>query len=146
MEAKNGVFLVVIFTFFIFSMKLYSQTTQEEYNYVTKGYPDQIDKGLDMKKGYHFVDLNENSVTTGTTVRSCKFKALMREGQTKPCAILCIYSRSDNGFKDYLCIPTYDAPKEIWDQAFEKFKTYSETGATALIWGIAKLSSYYAAK
>ena len=32
-------------------------TTEEEYNYVTKGYPTQISEGLDMKKGYSFKDL-----------------------------------------------------------------------------------------
>lgn len=36
--------LVVLFT------NLYFQTTQEEYNYITKGYKIQLDSGLDMKK------------------------------------------------------------------------------------------------
>lgn len=41
-------------TFFglvVFFTNLYFQTTQEEYNYITKGYKIQLESGLDMKKG-----------------------------------------------------------------------------------------------
>lgn len=40
-----------------FSVTLFGQTTEEEYNYLTKGYKVQIESGLDMKKGYEFKDL-----------------------------------------------------------------------------------------
>lgn len=142
MKTKITLLIIVLFT----TMKLYSQTTQEEYNYITKGYKVQTESGLDMKKGYHFQDITDTWITSGEIQRKCTFKALVRDGQTKPCAILCIYTRSDNGFKDYLCIPTFDSSKEIWDEVFQKFNSYDGTGATTLIWGMAKLASFYAAK
>ena len=148
LKAKLKLQIIASFLFsLVLCTELYSQTTQEEYNYVTKGYKDQIEKGGDMKKGYRFVDITESSFATGSSVqRKCNFKALFKEGKNKPCAILCIYTRSDNGFTDYLCIPTHDAQKEIWDQTFQKINSYSETGANALIWGMAKLASYYGTK
>ncbi len=43
----------------MFSTKVHSQTTLEEYNYVTKGYHVQLTSGLDMKKGYEFEDIDK---------------------------------------------------------------------------------------
>lgn len=135
----------LMLTILISITKSFGQTTQEEYNYLTKGYKVQVESGLDMKKGYQLQDLNYQTITSGSTERTCTFKAFIRNGETKPCAILCIYSR-DKSIIDYLCIPTYDTPKAIWDETFQKFNTYTEVGATTLIWGMAKLASYYATK
>jgi hypothetical protein len=141
---RNGIKMIMFLMLSLISyVTVVAQTSQEEYNYLTKGYKVQIESGLDMKNGYSFTDIGEHYITTGSVIRKCNFKALFRLGDSKPCAILCIYTRSDNSFVDYLCIPTYDAPQGIWEQAFNKFKSYSDNGATALIWGFAKLSSYY---
>ena len=144
---KMKVFTSMLILLVVFiSGSTFGQTTMEEYNYVTKGYKIQIESGLDMKKGYTFTDLFENVITTGSTVRKCTFKALMRTNQAKPCAILCIYTRSDNNYSDYVCIPTTDSPKEIWDKAYEKFDSYSGASATVLITGLSKLAAFYANK
>lgn len=126
-----------------FIIKSYAQTTQAEYNYITKGYKVELEGGLDPKKGYYFKDLNEAEITQGTTIRNCSFKALFREGEKKPCAILCIYKRIDNNYVDFLCIPSLSSAKDIWNQAFQKYSTYTDNsgGSLALIWGMAKLSS-----
>lgn len=118
----------------------HSQTTQEEYNYITKGYKMQLDGGLDMKKGYTFDDVGEYYITSGEVRRTCTFKALYRSNELKPCAIMLIYKRSDNNFLDFLCIPT-GSDAVIWNQYFDKVKTYTGDGAVALMWGLAKLSS-----
>ncbi len=45
---------------FVFTTFIYSQTTLEEYNYMLSGYHIQKSNGLDLKKGYEFEDiLNE---------------------------------------------------------------------------------------
>ena len=124
-----------------------AQTTLEEYNYVTKGYRVQIESGLDMKKGYTFVDINaiRLSYTTGG-FRETEFKALFKEGARKPSAILCVFTRSDNGSKEYICIPQPDSPRELWDSTYARISTFEGENATALMWGLAKLSSYYSVK
>jgi hypothetical protein len=48
-------FLLALFVFA--STSLFAQnTTQEEYNFMTKGFQQLIESGLDMKKGYHVAD------------------------------------------------------------------------------------------
>lgn len=136
--------LSILFVIF-FTLPAFSQTTEEEYNYVTKGYKIQIESGLDMKKGYRFDEIAEHYTTSNTNIRrTCKFLALYRLGELKPCAILCIYSRSDNGFKDYICIPTYDASKDLWNAMNKKLNSYEGDGAQAIIWGLSKLTAYFA--
>lgn len=44
---------IIFILFFILPAIAFGQnTTQEEYNYMTKGYKVQVESGLDMKKGY----------------------------------------------------------------------------------------------
>ncbi len=124
----------------------FAQTTQEEYDYITKGYKAQIENKLDMKAGYSLVELGDFGLSSGNEQRICSFKGLVREGQTKPCAIMMVYKRSDlpDGKNDfYLCIPSFDA-KDLWTQTLEyvnqNFKNNDEMLKT-IIWSLMKLSS-----
>lgn len=130
---------------------LFGQTTQEEYNYITKGYKVQIESGLDMKKGYTLTDLGDWGLNSASEKRICQFKALIREEQTKPCAILMIYKRTDikNGMTYYVCIPSADAPEDIWDQTFTSISTTfkdQNTMMQTVIWALMKFSAQEAAK
>ena len=60
------------------SITLQAQTTVEEYNYVSKGYKVQLESGLDMKKGYEMIDLNNVAigVRTGELKKSVYNKIL----------------------------------------------------------------------
>ncbi|MEO8238475.1 MAG: hypothetical protein ABI576_10230 [Flavobacterium sp.] len=97
----------------------YSQTTVEEYNYVTKGYAETISKGLDLKKGYslseiyHYTDTGYNFI----------FQSLTNDKTKKiSCIMVIAHSRTwDN--KYYLCIPIgngelekkYKDQLNLWD-------------------------------
>lgn len=109
-------------------------TTLEEYNYLSKGYKDQIDKGLDMKKGYilknvisDFSDAISFSPEQ-TYKRHSEFKLLFKEGDSKPCAILMIltvYHKSKLNATHYFCIPTYNS--NLWTNLKEDlYKVYIE--------------------
>ena len=78
-------------------------TTEEEYNFLTKGYKIQVESGLDMKKGYLMVDLGE--VKDGSC--SFKFKVLERESSEEAAGILVIAKEETwSGVSTYyLCIP-----------------------------------------
>jgi hypothetical protein len=124
-----------------------AQTTLEEYNYVTKGYKVQIESGLDMKKGYRFEDIHTLSIKySDGIVRETEFKALFKDEQSKPTAILCIYTYSESSPKEYICIPQFNSPKAIWDSTYAKISGFEHQGSAALMWGLAKLSSYYSMK
>ena len=137
----------VVLVLMMLSSEGRAQTTFEEYNYVTKGYRVQIESGLDMKKGYTFADINSYrlSYTTGG-FRETEFKALFKEEGKKPAAILCIFTSSTYPSKEYICIPQPNSPRELWDSTYSKISSFEGENATALMWGLAKLSSYYGAK
>ncbi len=76
-------------------------TTEEEYNYITKGYATQVADGLDMKKGYHFHDVFD--------VRRGNYqfisKELIRESNDQVAGILVIAKSLTWNRTYYLCIP-----------------------------------------
>ena len=150
MKKIKLLFATVLFTTLFFTTKSYSQTTQEEYNYISKGYKVQVESGLDMKKGYTLVDLGKWGLDAGSEHRECVFKGLMRTGQTKPCGIMMIYHRTDNnGVTWYICIPSADAPSELWQQTLdfvnENFKD-NNTMMQTIIWALMKFGSQEAGK
>ena len=141
--------LAILLTFIC--LPLFSQTTQEEYNYITKGYKVQLESGLDMKKGYRFEDLGDWGLNKGSFKRICIFKALIRDGQVKPCAILMVYKRIDisNGANYFICIPSPDSSPEIWNQTLNfirlNFRENFDMTET-VIWALMKFSASEAAK
>ena len=138
--------VIVIFLLAFSFQNLFSQTTQEEYNYITKGYKIQLESGLDMKKGYSLTELESWGLTHNSEKRNCTFKGLFREGQSKPCAIMLIYKRTDlaNGAVFYICIPSHDAPENIWEQTLgfinDNFKENIQLNNT-VIWALMKFAS-----
>jgi hypothetical protein len=110
-----------------------AQTTQDEYNYITKGINVQLEDGLDMKKGYTFVDYGTYELSEGTRKRTVEFKGLVKVGNTKPSAIKMIYKRTvpSSGYEQYVCIPSTDAPAEIWKQTNEVIKNFDKLGDPA---------------
>ncbi|MFZ1665323.1 MAG: hypothetical protein WAU08_07975 [Flavobacteriales bacterium] len=94
-------------------------TTEEEYNYLTKGYAIQVASGLDMKRGYTFADMGGSVSAIADGTRGTEFKGLMRDGGTTPCAILLIYKKP-TGELVYFCIPTYNADSALWDRTFKQ--------------------------
>lgn len=107
MNMKNlFVLMIVLFAF----ANVYSQTTLEEYNYLTKGYKVQIESGLDMKKGYEIEELDK----TESGERTVTLYILNRIGSSKKeiAAYLVVYQKQGNP-KEYICIPHYKSEQEV---------------------------------
>lgn len=150
MKKNTLISLTVALFFCVCATTLYSQTTQEEYNYITKGYKLQIEGGLDMKKGYSLIDLGSWGLTHNPEHRECSFKGLVRQGQTKPCAIMMIYKRTDvaNGAIWYICVPSIDA-EDLWSQTLTFINTNCKENdklENTLIWGLMHLASQQTTK
>jgi hypothetical protein len=103
---------------------IFSQTTQEEYLYVTFGYKEQLQKGLDDKKGYSWKPLMQHQFSykkngflnaqfqTGVF----DFEALYRDTVARPCAFGIIFrERQGIAKKDgvFVCIPHPLSDKDI---------------------------------
>ncbi len=84
-------------------------TTQEEYNYITKGYKVQIQSGLDMKKGYDVKLLNSYEIDG----RKVVYYELIKDGKDLR-AIMSIFTGKD-GKTSYFCIPLGDCDKLLYN-------------------------------
>jgi hypothetical protein len=120
--------------------------TEIEYNYLTKGYKLQLEGGLDDKRGYHFNDLYYTSNAIGSEIREYEFKNLIREDANAICGTLVNYKRTDvpNGVNDFLAIPNFLSPLDIWDKCNENVKSAFQTPTTirAFIMALFDLNLY----
>ena len=92
--------LIIVILLISSALHCFSQTTLEEWNYITKGYKIQVESGLDMKKGYQIVfdhKQNDGSIY-------CEFWTLLKvnRGIGEKVAIMVI-TNYDGGH--YYCIP-----------------------------------------
>ena len=119
-QSMKYLFAIIFFSFISFTAKSQT-TTEEEYNYLTKGYKFQFENGMDMKKGYHFQDiLVDESIKPIFNLR-----LLIRDNQTKPCGTLIIYKSPTTQQKFYLCIPTSSASQELLNDYVTTLKSFS---------------------
>ncbi len=109
-----------------FSQKI-APTTEEEYNFGTVGYKIQLQNKLPMKHGYRIADYGIFEEPD----RTVAFKGLMRQGEEYPCAIIMIYTK-DKFPPEYFCIPTEDAPYELWERYFKSLKVVSDNQVSQL--------------
>lgn len=128
----KSAFASLLFILFIFSVTLsfgqkISPTTEEEYNFGTVGYKIQLQNKLPMKQGYRIADYGIFEEPD----RTVSFKGLMRQGEEYPCAIIMIYTK-DKFPPEYFCIPTEDAPYELWERYFKSLKVVSDNQVSQL--------------
>lgn len=80
-------------------------TTEKEYNFLTKGLKDQLEKGLDIIAGYEFEDLRKFKVAN----YSYDFKYLKEKNTNQRKAISVIIESKVSNTKYYVCIPVRNA-------------------------------------
>ena len=106
------------------SITLQAQTTVEEYNYVSKGYKVQLESGLDMKKGYEMIDLN--NVAIGVRTGELKKLVKVTGSQKKTVAHLIIYSSDGGTTKQYICVPYTPADAEPTAESISLDELYTK--------------------
>lgn len=111
---KKIILLLLLASFSVYCQnkpkELKVSTTQEEYNYLTKGYKIQITSGLDTKKGYEIKPIVE--IQKGNYVFN--FLCLIRSKEQKSVGILIVANSlvSDNSF--YIAIPVNNTDLELY--------------------------------
>ena len=119
--------VTLLFALLVTSLS-FSQTTNDEYNYMVKGYQIQASSGLDMKKGYKLEDLT--TVEKGSY--SFNFKAFLRTDNTLAGVLVVAVSKSwGNKYyigipigNDYL-IPYYESEVSKWDEPMTTAYAYA---------------------
>ena len=138
----------------------FSQTTEEEYLYVTYGYKEQLLKGLDDKKGYSWRSVTEFKFTdeSGTLtwkrsqVSKFEFEGLYRTSENFPCAIFAIYKeKEDMKKKDgvFICIPSANSGQDIIAKAkkyFEEEIDFERSTLSYYCLGLSKMAIVLAQK
>ena len=92
-------------------------TTATEYNYGAVGYRIQLQSGMSDNAGYTIRKIDEYDEID----RKVEMMGMYRDGEEKPCAVIMVYTRIRTA-PIYFCMPSRDAPKELWDK-FEKSLT-----------------------
>ena len=105
---KKTLFLAL--SLMIFALSGISQTSMEEYNYITKGYKVQQESGLDMKKGYEFEDLNTHKA--GIRTASLKKLVKVNAGKKQTAAYMIVYQKEQSP-KEYFCIPSPKSGEDV---------------------------------
>lgn len=98
--------LIVLFV----STYTFCQTTEEEFNYVTKGLKIQVDAGLDMKKGYELKSIH--IINSGQ--KRAEIGQLIRTGDK---SIACYWIKFTNFKTYYFCLPHPDSKVAIINQS-----------------------------
>lgn len=147
-------FLIIFFSVFTYQNDAIAQTSEQEYLYSIHGYKEQLQKGLDDKKGYFWKPLfqhkfphRKNGFFSGQFLTGIfDFEALHREGESKPCAFVVIFREQEGISKKdgiFICIPHPKTEKDIQAMA-EKYlieeSKFSENVFRQYAIGLSKLA------
>jgi len=90
----------------------FGQTTNEEYNYITKGLKIQLSSGLDPKKGYEF-KLVSNRDNSGKKIEI--WKVIRTENKS----IACLFVKFTNFSTFFFCIPNPNSEQVIINKCYK---------------------------
>ena len=131
---------LILSAFILTSSIAFCQTTDDEYNYLTKGYAAQVSQGLDMKQGYSLIDKG----TTPYESVSVDVKYLYRtSGNVYAGALLIV-----NGLKgakgasvptQYFCVPSAGSSMNQWNNTLSFIQQAcgnDKTGYAAIMYAL----------
>jgi len=95
--------LTILFATIFFVDSFAQNTTEEEYNWMSKGYKVMVSSGLDMKKGYFFDDNQEYS--QGKYTYEFTYKFLRRDKDKSLAGVVIIAKSSTSGNTYYYGLP-----------------------------------------
>ena len=111
-----------LFLFILSSGFAYSQTTLDEYAYMTKGYATMQSQGLGLKQGYTATDKGSYVIDYGSYKMTAQVLYLMRADNSYAGAIV-IVENSKNGVKKYFCVPAKNSDMVIWNNTLTDVRT-----------------------
>ncbi len=133
---------ILAFAILTCSFVSYSQTTQEEYNYLTKDYPThRNDKGFEIKKGYEMQNLFFNDADS-VSITMQKFVKV--DGDKKTAVAYVLGYKKGKNATEFICIPHPNTSVSEVNSAFwkslgtsnssEKYQFVVSTLARQLTW------------
>lgn len=117
--------LLLLISIISFGQSEPAPTTEEEYNYLTKGYKVQIESGLDMKKGYVLEEWGD--VKNGNYTFT--IKGLIRETKNELSAMLVITKSDVSGRVYYTCLPINNP--DLFTRYYNDINSWDESLTTS---------------
>ena len=117
--------LLLTFALLFNFVTVLGQTTEEEYNYLTKGY--QLDKetGRDIKSGYEIEEIHKgsSSINVGgkTIYRRTKVYRFIKIDESRTVALLFEFKRADTNYSRFVCLPSADSDQAILSKSQSDF-------------------------
>jgi len=105
-------------------------TTQEEYNFMTKGYQQLLESGLDMKKGYALVDTMAFTAQEGKY--EIVFMNLLRQKNKSLAGTIAVVNSKVWGKRYFLGIPAAQADGSVDHQNTLRVKSPILAGTLTL--------------
>jgi hypothetical protein len=102
-------------------------TTEEEYNYGVVGYKLQLQNRLDTRKGYSLRDAEGCEETD----RKIEYKLLYRDGESQPCAVFVVFTRTRSA-PLYYCMPSANANPLLWEKFYKSLSAGTDNPAGQL--------------
>ncbi len=123
--------------FIIGSFNAKSQTTIDEYNYLTKGLEVSIENGLDIKSGYSLEKFNERKVAD----YHFDFYHFLKGDAKYPAAISIIAKSNVSGTTYFYCLPIDN--NKLLALFYDKVNDLDESMTTALLVAMSELVTKY---
>jgi uncharacterized protein (TIGR02145 family) len=119
-------------------------TTIEEYNYLTKAYSFQIEKGLGMKISYEFAmgnGFNQQFSTEASDGKkyNVELKQLLNNSlKVAERGTLVICNNSTAESKRYFCIPNKFSSSDLWTKYWDDIRSLNNVELLILNWALSK--------
>jgi hypothetical protein len=133
-------FFALLFTVQYLNAQIHTST--EDYNYLTNGLKFSVENGLELKEGYKLDYITSSETKSNGVLRTCKFYDYHKTGESEAHAFLLVYSRDNDDFKGFICIPTSGSDNSLWEMALQKLKTFQQADLFALEYGLLQFGVY----
>lgn len=120
-----------------FAATAFSQTTREEYNYVTKGYADDLTNGKGLKSGYSVETVKTEKIGDRTTL----LNMFIRTSTKKIAAYMIIYT-IEGYSPEYYCIPSPDSDDSIHELFLASIKPQATNAYAYQMRSITSIMTY----
>jgi len=117
----------------------YSQTTQDEYNYMTKGWLTMQQQGLGNKAGYTTADKGKYTMEFPGFNLEVSVQSLLRTADNSLAGYIVMVHDTKKNNTQYFGVPTKNSDQAIWNQTVSAIRvTYAkdQTGYEAIMYAM----------
>ncbi len=101
----------------------YAQTTQDEYNYLTKGWLSMQQQGMGMKAGYATADKGKYVSEYGGYNLEVSILNLTRTADNSNAGYIIMIHDTKKNNTQYFGVPTKNSDQGIWNQTLTSIRT-----------------------